>query len=70
MLLVYLLFYYYYNFYLAYGFDGVTQMDDIRHLLGICPQHDVLYDELTVKEHLGNILRLNFQYLENEFLLY
>jgi len=27
-------------------------MDDIRKFLGVCPQHDTLYDELTVKEHL------------------
>jgi ATP-binding cassette subfamily A (ABC1) protein 3 len=27
-------------------------MDEIRKFMGICPQHDVLYDDLTVKEHL------------------
>jgi ATP-binding cassette subfamily A (ABC1) protein 1 len=29
-----------------------TGMDEIRHSLGICPQHDVLYMDLTVVEHL------------------
>lgn len=27
-------------------------MEDYRRLVGICPQHDVLYEQLTVKEHL------------------
>ena len=29
------------------------EMDKFRNTLGICPQHDVLFDELTVKEHLN-----------------
>lgn len=36
----------------AYGEDISTGMDTIRKSLGICPQHDVLFDELTVEEHL------------------
>ncbi len=27
-------------------------MSEIRKFMGVCPQHDILYDELTVKEHL------------------
>lgn len=27
-------------------------MDEIRKFLGVCPQHDILYDNLTVREHL------------------
>uniref|UniRef100_A0A7S1CQA7 ABC transporter domain-containing protein n=1 Tax=Bicosoecida sp. CB-2014 TaxID=1486930 RepID=A0A7S1CQA7_9STRA len=27
-------------------------MDEIRHSMGVCPQHDVLWDDLTVREHL------------------
>lgn len=27
-------------------------MDDIRYSLGICPQYNVLFDDLTVEEHL------------------
>jgi len=34
------------------GFDIRTDMDSIRSSLGICPQFDVLFDELTVEEHL------------------
>lgn len=29
-----------------------TDMDGIRESLGLCPQHNVLFDRLTVKEHL------------------
>ena len=27
-------------------------MEEIRKFLGVCPQHDILFDNLTVKEHL------------------
>lgn len=27
-------------------------MDDIRKFMGVCPQHDILFDNLTVWEHL------------------
>lgn len=35
------------------GKDVQTQMKDIRQDLGVCPQHDILYPDLTVKEHLN-----------------
>eukprot|EP00828_Plagiopyla_frontata_P010922 TRINITY_DN1596_c0_g1_i2.p2 TRINITY_DN1596_c0_g1~~TRINITY_DN1596_c0_g1_i2.p2 ORF type:complete len:320 (-),score=35.73 TRINITY_DN1596_c0_g1_i2:34-993(-) len=28
-----------------------TEMDEIRQSLGVCPQHDILFDDLTVEEH-------------------
>ncbi|KXZ53111.1 hypothetical protein GPECTOR_7g1001 [Gonium pectorale] len=34
------------------GFDVVTQMDQVRSSLGICPQYDILWPSLTVDEHL------------------
>jgi len=34
------------------GMDIGTEMDTIRNSLGICPQHDVLFPDLTVQEHL------------------
>jgi ABC-type multidrug transport system ATPase subunit len=34
------------------------QMQDIRHSLGVCPQHNVLYDSLTVYEHLVHFATL------------
>ncbi|XP_028395322.1 ATP-binding cassette sub-family A member 3-like [Dendronephthya gigantea] len=40
------------------GYDIRTSMDGVRSSLGLCPQHDVLYDTLTVKEHLWFFGRL------------
>jgi len=34
------------------GFDIKENMTEIRKVLGVCPQHDILWDELTAKEHL------------------
>ncbi|CAE7902215.1 ABCA1 [Symbiodinium sp. KB8] len=36
----------------AFGLDVSRDMDDMRRILGVCPQHDVLWPELTVAEHL------------------
>ena len=36
----------------VFGYDILNNMDEIRHFLGVCPQHDILFDQLTVKEHL------------------
>ncbi|KAL4432497.1 hypothetical protein ABPG74_013351 [Tetrahymena malaccensis] len=34
------------------GLDITKDMDKIRTILGVCPQHDILFDSLSVKEHL------------------
>ena len=34
------------------GLSVVEDIDLIRTNLGICPQHNVLFDRLTVREHL------------------
>ncbi|KAL4476002.1 hypothetical protein ABPG72_007888 [Tetrahymena utriculariae] len=34
------------------GLEITKDMDKIRKILGVCPQHDILFDSLTVKEHL------------------
>ncbi len=34
------------------GFDIRREMEGVRRSLGLCPQHDVLFDELTVDEHI------------------
>ena len=34
------------------GFDLDTQMDDVRRCIGSCPQFDVLFDDLSAREHL------------------
>uniref|UniRef100_A0A023GFR6 Putative atp-binding cassette subfamily protein a abc1 member 2 n=1 Tax=Amblyomma triste TaxID=251400 RepID=A0A023GFR6_AMBTT len=41
-----------------YGHDIRTEMDLIRQSMGMCPQHNVLFDELTVEEHLWFYARL------------
>ncbi|XP_022745140.1 ABC transporter A family member 1-like isoform X3 [Durio zibethinus] len=37
---------------LVFGKSILTDMNDIRKELGVCPQHDILFPELTVREHL------------------
>ena len=32
---------------LVNGFDIVREMDQVRQSIGICPQHDVLFDQLN-----------------------
>ncbi|XP_059210648.1 phospholipid-transporting ATPase ABCA1-like [Centropristis striata] len=34
------------------GYDIHTDMDSIRKYLGMCPQHNVLFNDLTVEEHI------------------
>jgi ABC-type multidrug transport system ATPase subunit len=34
------------------GYNILDKIDDARKLLGVCPQHDILWDELTAREHL------------------
>ncbi|XP_071439608.1 phospholipid-transporting ATPase ABCA1-like isoform X2 [Hetaerina americana] len=42
----------------VYGLDICKNMDNIRKSLGTCPQHNVLFDHLTVEEHLWFYARL------------
>ena len=39
-------------------FRNPYEMNEIRKLTGICPQHDVLFDELTPEEHLKFYARI------------
>eukprot|EP01091_Cochliopodium_minus_P001939 TRINITY_DN1188_c0_g2_i2.p1 TRINITY_DN1188_c0_g2~~TRINITY_DN1188_c0_g2_i2.p1 ORF type:complete len:1683 (-),score=415.80 TRINITY_DN1188_c0_g2_i2:354-4655(-) len=34
------------------GYDILTEMDSVRKSLGVCPQHDILWNEMTPYEHL------------------
>lgn len=34
------------------GYDITQDIANVRASLGLCPQHDILFDELTVEEHL------------------
>src|SRR6185437_6721144 len=40
------------------GFDIKTQREQVYMSIGICPQHDILWDDLTVGEHLLFYARL------------
>jgi len=43
---------------LVNGMSILGQMKEVRKSLGFCPQHNILYDILTVKEHLVLFARL------------
>jgi len=34
------------------GLDMFAEMGEVREVLGVCPQHNILFDYLTVREHL------------------
>lgn len=36
----------------VYGHSIASEMEQIRYSMGVCPQHDVLFDNLTVREHI------------------
>ncbi|XP_052870592.1 phospholipid-transporting ATPase ABCA3-like [Anopheles cruzii] len=40
------------------GYDIRTDMEGVRSSLGLCPQHNVLFHEMTVEEHLKFFSRL------------
>jgi len=40
------------------GYDIRTDIECVRMFLGICPQHDVLFDLMTVQEHMWFYARL------------
>ena len=42
-------------------------MDQIRQSLGICPQHNVLIERLTVQEHLKLFAMLKVELLTNQY---
>ena len=50
-------------------FRDPEEMNEIRRLTGICPQHDVLFDELTPEEHLKFYARIRVGYCETSTLI-
>ena len=36
----------------VFGIDIFGQMNEVRKQLGVCPQHDVLFEFLTPEDHL------------------
>ena len=41
-------------------------MNEIRKMTGICPQHDVLFDELTPREHLQFFARIRVKQIDGD----
>ncbi|CAG8683115.1 18808_t:CDS:2 [Gigaspora rosea] len=37
---------------LLYGYSVKNDMNQIRKIMGVCPQHDILFNDLTAKEHI------------------
>jgi len=37
---------------LVNGYDINSNMENVRKSLGLCPQHNMLFNKLTVMEHL------------------
>ncbi|KAK3843110.1 MAG: hypothetical protein J3R72DRAFT_119764 [Linnemannia gamsii] len=35
-----------------YGLSMNSEMGEIRSMMGVCPQHDILFDDLTAEEHI------------------
>lgn len=40
------------------GYDISKEMDKVYKSIGVCPQHDILWDDLTCEEHLMFYARL------------
>lgn len=49
------------------GKDIRTQMDGIRQGIGICLQHDCLFPQLTVREHVAFFARIKGMYSKMSF---
>lgn len=46
---------------LVNGHDIRTALHRVHDSLGICPQHDILFDQLTVREHLTFFTKVSRQ---------
>ena len=42
------------------GYDIRKQIDRVRPLLGFCPQADILYEDMTVYEHLKLVAMVRY----------
>lgn len=52
------------------GYDIRHDMSAIYGLMGVCPQHDLLWDQLTASEHLYFYGRLKNLQVRYQFMLY
>ena len=49
----------------VYGSSIFSEMDQVRMSMGVCPQHDVLFEGLTVREHILFFAQLKGASYEN-----
>jgi ABC-type sugar transport system ATPase subunit len=49
------------------GYDTESELDFVHQVMGICPQFNLLFDELTVKDHLEFYCRLKGNYSKRTF---
>ncbi|XP_031627171.1 ATP-binding cassette sub-family A member 3-like, partial [Contarinia nasturtii] len=55
------------------GYDIRTDLKKARESIGICPQHNILFDELTVREHIeiySRLKGLNWDVVDKEIMKY
>lgn len=36
----------------VFGIDVLKEQEELRKITGVCPQHDILFNQLTPEEHL------------------
>jgi ATP-binding cassette, subfamily A (ABC1), member 3 len=37
----------------VFGINIIEQLNEVRKFMGVCPQHDILFENLTTEEHLS-----------------
>jgi ABC-type multidrug transport system ATPase subunit len=47
----------------AYINEYEINSSEVNNLIGLCPQHDILWDELTIEEHFQIYAKLKSKYL-------
>ncbi|CAF4226347.1 unnamed protein product, partial [Rotaria sordida] len=50
------------------GMDNQIHIEQVRHYLGFCPQYDILYNELSVQEHLELIGQRNSEQMSSNLI--
>jgi ATP-binding cassette subfamily A (ABC1) protein 3 len=54
---------------LIFGNSIITDMDEIRKVMGVCPQYDILWPQMTGREHLelfAALKEVSKDHIENE----
>ena len=51
------------------GYDITQDIDKAREVIGVCPQFDILWDELTAEEHLYMFAKLKGKFRTKYFLI-